>query len=140
MLSSPGCWAAYGEVLAREYGSPEHFQVHRLTVDAYAVQHPGIDTPVSRQSVGLHLLGLHACLELELTGASALQLIRRAVKQIEFPWLASGRDRAQGTVADVQGAAADASSHSAAVKRWAGAAWAQYASHHNQVRVWVRSL
>lgn len=35
--SSPGCWAAYGEVLAREYSDPAYFQVHRLTVDAYAV-------------------------------------------------------------------------------------------------------
>jgi hypothetical protein len=42
MESSPGCWASYGEVLVREYTEPSYFGVHRLTVDAYAVQHPGV--------------------------------------------------------------------------------------------------
>ena len=32
MESSPACWAAYGEVLAREYSDPAYFQVHRLSV------------------------------------------------------------------------------------------------------------
>ena len=40
--SSPGCWAADGEVLAREYADPAVFgRVHRLTVDTCAVQQPG---------------------------------------------------------------------------------------------------
>lgn len=33
MLSSPGCWAAYGEVLAREYSDNRLARLHRLTVD-----------------------------------------------------------------------------------------------------------
>ena len=41
MLSSPGCWAVFGEVLAREYSNALYMKNHRLTVDAYAVQHPG---------------------------------------------------------------------------------------------------
>ena len=52
MKSSPGCWAVYGEVLAREYEDPYFFEVHRLTVDAYAVQHPGSTDRQSIQSVG----------------------------------------------------------------------------------------
>ena len=39
--ASAECWAVYGEVLAREYEDPAYFRVHQLTVDAYAVQHPG---------------------------------------------------------------------------------------------------
>ena len=38
---SPACWARYGEVLAREFQDPAYFGLHQLTVDAYAVQHPG---------------------------------------------------------------------------------------------------
>jgi len=49
MLSSPGCWAAYGELLAREYSDSAYRRLHRLSVDAYALQHPGIDTPQSPQ-------------------------------------------------------------------------------------------
>lgn len=42
MLSSPGCWEAFGGLLVREYEDPVLFAAaHRLTVDAYALQHPG---------------------------------------------------------------------------------------------------
>ena len=56
MLSSSGCWKAYGELLAREYENPMLFgAVHRLTVDAYALQHPGDPSDRrARQSVWVH--------------------------------------------------------------------------------------
>lgn len=59
MQSTPGCWAAFGRVLAREYGDQRYFAVHRLTVDAYAIQHPGIPSRQSIQSVS-HALMLSA--------------------------------------------------------------------------------
>ena len=43
VLSSAGCWAAYGELLALEYEDRTYAVVNRLSVDTYAVQHPGID-------------------------------------------------------------------------------------------------
>src|ERR1700688_1721358 len=49
VLSSPGCWAAYGEVLAREYRDYRLARLHRLTVDTYAVQHPGVNVPAARK-------------------------------------------------------------------------------------------
>lgn len=39
--ASPGCWACYGQVLTKEYSDYRFAPVHRLTVDTYAVQHPG---------------------------------------------------------------------------------------------------
>ncbi|MEM9683311.1 MAG: DUF5946 family protein [Pseudomonadota bacterium] len=61
MLSAPGCWERYGAVLAREYQDPELFaQTHRLTVDAYALQHPGRrDDRRAYQSVRIHYVSLH---------------------------------------------------------------------------------
>ena len=42
MHSSPGCWVSYGQLLEHEYSEPALFaSCHRLTVDAYALQHPG---------------------------------------------------------------------------------------------------
>ena len=41
LASSAGCWARYGEVLAHEYEHPALMHINPLTVDAYAVQHPG---------------------------------------------------------------------------------------------------
>ncbi len=55
MESLPGCWAAYGEIIAREYGDIAFATAHSLTVDSYAIQHPGQPSPQSVQSVGLHL-------------------------------------------------------------------------------------
>jgi hypothetical protein len=63
MLSSPGCWAAYGEVLEREYSDYRLTRLHRLRVDTYAVQHPGVNVPAARRSVGLHLSRLYLLLE-----------------------------------------------------------------------------
>lgn len=40
--ASQECWNLYGEVLAKEYGEYNYPQLtHRLTVDTYAIQHPG---------------------------------------------------------------------------------------------------
>jgi len=44
MESSPGCWYAHGEVLSREYSDQAFRPAHRLTVDSYAVPHPGRPT------------------------------------------------------------------------------------------------
>lgn len=63
MLCSPGWWAVFGEVLAREYEDPACMANHRLTVDAYAVQHPGEPTPAAARSVLLHLVSLCAIRE-----------------------------------------------------------------------------
>lgn len=61
MISSAGCWAHYGELLAYEYANQDVFaRSHRLTVDAYALQHPGrADDRRAFQSVQLHYISLH---------------------------------------------------------------------------------
>jgi len=41
LLSSPACWAAYGEVSSRAYLDPQRLEVLQVQIDAYAVQHPG---------------------------------------------------------------------------------------------------
>src|SRR5512145_2280867 len=69
--ASPGCWALYGEVLAREYTDPRYGTAHQLTVDAYAAQHPGTPSPQSIQSVTIHLVGLYIVFELGRTSLQA---------------------------------------------------------------------
>lgn len=70
MESSAGCWRAFGEVLAREYGNPKLLAIHRLSIDAYAVQHPGGASRQAVQSVGVHLARLCLFLERGLGSAS----------------------------------------------------------------------
>ena len=137
--ASPGCWAAYGEVLAREYASPSHFAVHRLTVDAYAVQHPGRPSPQSAQSVAVHLLSLYAVLERGMVPEAATRLIGRAVEAGPYPWLAPPASRGAVTVADVV-PAVSAEAHARAVRAWAEGAWGAWRDQHRQVQAWAGAV
>src|SRR5262245_36235278 len=85
---SPGCWAIFGEVLAREYSDYRYGRVHLITVDTYAAQHPGTPSPQSIRSVALHLLRLHCLLELGYEGERAYGIMRRAAdRKRVYSWL-----------------------------------------------------
>jgi len=140
MLSSPGCWEAYGRVLALEYGNPAYARLHRLAVEAYAVQHPGLDEPRSRNSVGIHLSRL--CLIFDrgwpIERANDAMVTITAKKR-NYPWLAPPSDRGSVTVRHVLAAVAPAE-HLDAVEGWAQAAWQAWAEHHATVRGWLEAL
>lgn len=140
MLSSPGCWEAYGRVLAQEYENRAYARLHRLTVDAYAVQHPGIDCPKARNSVGIHLSRL--CLMFDwgwsVERANDAMLVITAKKQ-HYPWLSPPADRSAITIQHVL-ETGDASGHLRTVEDWAKSAWQAWADHHETVRRWVEGL
>jgi hypothetical protein len=137
MESSPACWAAYGEVLAREYGDPSLMATHRLGVDAYAAQHPGRPSPQSIQSVGLHLVRLCLLLEHGLEVAAANKaMLAAARRKHEMVWLQPPASLGAVTVADVW-AATTAERHVAEVRRWAQSVWAAWAPHHRQLQGWL---
>lgn len=137
MESSPGCWRAFGEVLAREYGDPDLFAVHRLTVDAYAVQHPGGHSRQAVQSVGVHLVRLCLFLEQGLgpkeANAAMLRVGRTKASMGKLPHPAC---LGAVTVADVL-AAGSKEEHARVVRLWAQAAWQAWPASHEQVRQWA---
>lgn len=138
MTSSPGCWAAYGGVLAREYGDQRYWPVHRLTVDAYAVQHPGQPSPQTVQSVAVHLIGL--CLVFErrfpLTAPAVVASLKRVADTRTYPWLEPPSSLGELTVADVV-TARSPEEHDERVRAWAESAWRAWADHHPRVRSWA---
>jgi hypothetical protein len=136
MESSPSCWATYGQVLAREFSDPGYMAVHRLTVDTYAVQHPGRPSPQAIQSVACHLVSLHATIELKMPLAAATQLLGTCADTMQFEWMTPLPGPFAVTVADVWGAT-DAGSHGVAVEKWANAAWRGWEPHHARVRAWA---
>ncbi|MGB8259490.1 MAG: DUF5946 family protein [Terracidiphilus sp.] len=140
MLSSPGCWAVYCEVLAREYESSAHRAVHRLTVDAYAVQHPGVDTPQARNSVGIHLSRMALIFgrgwPIERANDAMLAI---TAKKRGYPWLSPPADPGALTVQQVL-AARDPAAHCAAVEAWARAVFAAWEPHHGTVYEWLRDI
>ena len=139
--ASPGCWAIFGEVRAREYSLPGYAAVgHRLTTDAYMVQHPGVEGRQSSQSVWVHLLGLYLVLEGGLTPQDATAASAKLLAHDpSFRWLTPPADPGAVTIVDVA-AAQDAEAHVATVRRWADVVWQSWAPEHASVRALAESF
>lgn len=136
MESSAACWALYSEVLAREYSDVTYRAVHRLTVDTYAVQHPGRYSPQSMQSVAAHLISLYLVLELGYSSTRATAAIQAAVELGEFEWLERPQSVGELTVAHARNVA-NAVEHIERVHEWALSAWTAWSYHHEQVKEWA---
>jgi glycine betaine/choline ABC-type transport system substrate-binding protein len=135
MLSSPGCWKRYGEVLAKEY-LPENYNpdVRRITADTYAVQHAGqSEERRAVQSVNGHLVSLYLKMEKSLSGEQATLALKRLlednrlVKQLR--WLEPPSFENTLTVADVV-AARDWAEHERLVRAWGRSVWEAWKAQH----------
>lgn len=136
--ASPGCWALYGKVLAKEYGDyPLYAPVHRLTVDAYAAQHPGTPSRRSIQSVAVHLIRLQLQLERGLPYDKAnAAMLRVSSRSGDFVWLDPPVPTGGVTVLDVLRAGGP-EEHIGRVRRWAESVWEAWTPHHETVRRWA---
>ncbi len=138
MISSPACWAAFGKILACEYSDPALLATHRLSVDAFAVQHPGGASRQAIQSVGLHLVRLMIQLETPLPPREANDvMLRLGPRKALLPFL-QPPESFQLTVADVVPAAGTAG-HIEAVRAWAKSAWNSWATHQSFIRSWAEA-
>jgi hypothetical protein len=137
MLSSPGCWAAYCALLAREYEDRAYRTMHRLTVDAYAVQHPGEDTSQARNSVGIHLsrLALILVRGWPIERANNAMVAISAMK-MHYPWLTPPQNRGELTVREVL-QARNSAEHHVAVRRWAKSVWEAWHEYHATIFTWI---
>ena len=138
--STPGCWAAFGRVLAREYGDQRYSSVHRLTVYSYAVQHPGSPSRQSIQSVGVHLVRLCLLLERKLAPELANSAMLAAARhKSKYHWLTPPSHLGALTVADVE-AASSVEAHTSVVRHWAVQMWQVWSPHHSVVRAWANAV
>lgn len=135
--ASPGCWAIYVEVLAKEYGEYRHPCVHRLTVDTYAAQHPGVPSRQAIQSVAVHLISLFLLIERCFDFDHMTEAINRALKQRDnFVWLEPPAALGDITILDVQ-KAKNLKAHTRRVKKWAEAVWEAWAPHRATIQRWA---
>ena len=128
-----GCLKLFEEILAREFSDYRYGRIHRLTVDAYSLQHPG-EYMRSGKSFAAHLTG--ACAALECEDASG-------VNQKVQKWLSTNPkidkpDRLptrRGTIniTYVHGAS-DADEHTRRVREWAQDVWQAWSEHHSLAR------
>jgi hypothetical protein len=130
VLSSPGCWALYGEILARDHSEYNYPPVHRLVVDAYAVQHPGKPMRQAIQSVTVHLIGLYLSLDKGMDAKQVTQAIGGATQfSDKFIWLDPPQRMGFITVADVV--------KTKTLGEYESLGW-DWAIHHAQIRKWLR--
>ena len=124
------CWTRYCWLLEREYSDPAFLAVHRLTVDAYAAQHPGKPERRSIQSVNVHLVGLHLVLDRNLSGAFARKILGVITQQLveSLVWLEPPPSRGAVTVLQTL-EAANAEEHGRLVRDWAMSVWSAWAPH-----------
>lgn len=134
--ASAACWALYGEVLAREYGDPERFIVHQLTVDAYAVQHSGGSDPRAMRSLALHLMTLCLFIERGADPSAGPVLHKRLVGRYPPELLDPPLPNGGLNVTHVH-QAASLSEHVEGVWAWARDVWQAWSPHHDTIRSWL---
>lgn len=138
MTSSASCWDRYGKILAREYSEPTLFTTHRLSVDTYAVQHPGDGSRQAIQSVGLHLARLMVQLENQFLPHEANEvMLRMGVHKTALPLLVPPESY-EMTVADLP-VDGNTEGHIIAVRVWAQCTWKAWTTHHNFISQWVKT-
>lgn len=131
--ASSGCWARYGELLALEYGDAPLMQWHRLTVDAYAAQHPGVPGRRSAQSVHVHLAGLYLLLERGAATAAVTRAMQNIADGRAYEWLDPPSLATSIGLTEVI-AAAGTDAYPATVRAWAEAVWRAWAEYHHVIR------
>ena len=128
-----GCWDLYGQILAKEYGEYNYPELtHRLTVDTYAIQHPGQPNRQSIQSVNGHLVSLYFVFVKNVSGKEATKKIGMILaKEPKFEWLEPPVPNGQKTVIDVL-TATNQEEHEKKVREWAEDVWICWYSKHGQ--------
>lgn len=132
--ASPSCWNLYGDLLAREFGDPAFMRMHRLTVDAYCAQHPGVPERRSIQSISVHLVGLHLSLDRDLESDFVRRVIGVAADTLSsrLVWFDPPETFGGSTLRDVL-AAMSAEEHRDLVTDWAKSVWDSWRAAHGAV-------
>lgn len=139
--AAPGCWKLFCDLLSDEYGEHTYPPItHRLTVDAYACQHPGYSSKHSIQSIAVHLISLYLILEKGVESRAATDAVRKALgKNLEFSWLEPPENRGDMTILDVI-EQKDPESINSVVKQWAQTVWDAWSQYHDTVKKWAEEI
>lgn len=130
------CRELFDGLVARDFSDLLYFRMHRLAVDAYALQHPDAYGR-SAKSLAAHLTGVCVALERDAERTELNARIQRwlstnpALDRPEPPAARGAR-----TIADVVGAD-DPVEHERRVRAWAASAWEAWSAHQALARDWI---
>lgn len=126
MTSSAACWRQFNAIMAREYSDAMLMPTHYLSVDAFAAQHPGGRSERrARQSVWIHLAGLHAILRDGREPPYRYDLLRRLADS-STDWPEPPAHKPFAIVAGKISPDMPAVEHIATVREWADSTLAAY--------------
>lgn len=139
--SDAGCWEVFCEVLAKEYlHYNELWQSHRLTVDTYAAQHPGVESRKSTQSVYIHLTRLYLQLERGIAGKAANDFMKKvSTYKNEFRWLEAPDFSGTMNILDIA-KAKNMDEHKQLVEKWAEDVWNAWSAYHNEIKAFAEKV
>jgi len=132
-----GCQQLFDDVLAREYADYRYAGEHRLTVDAYSLQHPD-EYMRSAKSYAAHLTGAYLAIE-QGSAAEVNRAIQRWLSgstTLQRPGQPLPGQRGSLTVAHVH-QATDPDDHLRRVREWATSAWAAWSAYRQTARGWT---
>ena len=135
MMSAPGCWERYGELLGTLAIDPAAGATRVLCVDAYATQHPGSPNPQAIQSVAIHLLNMYGYLVQHRQVGIPQKSVTMHGHDGEFHWLEPPSFAQSRTVFDVP-FDAPGDTIAKAARAWAESVWAAWSRHHAQIAAW----
>lgn len=133
-----GCDAKFSDLIGREFSVPALFRAHRLTVDAYCLQHPE-RYMISTKSAAAHLAGI--CWSLEI--GESLHLPYPLKRFVDGPRVfarvpvPAKQHRGAINVTHLM-AISDSDEYVAMARQWARSAWLAWPSGWAQARAWVR--
>jgi len=128
VLSAPGCWQLYAQLTA---GSERT----QLSVDRYAVQHPGVPGPQSSQSVCGHLMNLCRVVERGGDIVDSPRFLQRLTHR-DYPWLTPPASTCPVTVVDLA-SASKTPAFTGVERRFAEGTWEAWSAHHPQIHRWL---
>ena len=137
MLSSSACFRRFTDALAAEYSDPALMATHRLTVDTFAIQHPGKKSERRAvQSVALHLTRL----TIQLSGSYSPQATNDVMLGLgkfkeELAYLVPP-SKFTLTTADLA-PHTGTETHAAFVRDWAQATLEDWSAHKKTVQGWI---
>lgn len=144
MLSSPGCWEMFNEVLEREYSDLRYWKAHQFTVDAYACQHVGKkEDKRAVNSVNIHLASLYMMFEMNVNIHDA-PTIRTKFSQFYkgknlLEWLEPPASMGELTIFEIWDNN-DVNKHYKIAERWAKSVWQAWVHQHKTIANLVNAI
>jgi hypothetical protein len=131
------CQQLFDEVLAREFSDYRYAREHRLTVDAYSLQHP-VEYMRSAKSYAAHLTGMYAALERGATAETnrAVQEWLNGSVALLRPDHPAPRQRGELTIGHVH-EAVEPDDHVRRVREWARSTWEAWRAYHPLAKQWI---